>query len=333
MADKFIQMAQRNAGNTGWDNLFPIDKFETAGGTATAITLTIPNLADGVSKTFIASASNNSVATTINGKSLYKPNTTTAPTLIPGKAYTVWYNASSSCFFIKASAEGNAVAEDVLAGKTFSNDTDSGLVGTLEGKQDPSDYMLNLPKDSNTILYTPIGFIENEGLWCISVSNYQSLDGKAYLFDGQGNIVNTLSLSTDFLCVFANKEYLLWNNNTSIVITDKNGTILYTISNSTNFNGHIQTACIKNSNVYVCTDTYIAKISFTGVLGYHQIIYYTKEFCIGTAKGVLIGNYYIDSGVVTPGLYYVDDDSGTVRPLRYKNGYNIFQLLTNALKI
>ena len=85
-------------------------KFETAGGTATVITLTIPNLVDGVSKTFIASASNNSAATTINGKSLYKPNTTTAPTLIAGKAYTIWYSPSNDCFFIKASAEGDAVA-------------------------------------------------------------------------------------------------------------------------------------------------------------------------------------------------------------------------------
>ncbi len=35
-------------------------------------------------------------------------------------------------FFIKASAEGNAVAKDVLAGKIFSNDDDTGLVGTLD---------------------------------------------------------------------------------------------------------------------------------------------------------------------------------------------------------
>ncbi len=118
MADQFFQMTQRNVENTAWDNLFPLSKIEIAGGTATAITVTIPNLVDGVCKTFVASASNSGSATTINGKSLYKPNTTTAPTLIAGKAYTVWYSASNDCFFIKASAEGDAVAGDVLAGKT-----------------------------------------------------------------------------------------------------------------------------------------------------------------------------------------------------------------------
>ena len=134
MADKFIQMAQRNAGNTDWDNLFPLGKFETAGGTATVITLTIPNLVDGVSKTFIASASNNSAATTINGKNLYKPNTTTAPTLIAGKAYTIWYSASNDCFFIKASATGTVTPDKVLAGETYSTEDDTDLVGTMDLK-------------------------------------------------------------------------------------------------------------------------------------------------------------------------------------------------------
>lgn len=106
--------------------------YQTAGGTATAITLTISEtLVNGFPITFIASANNNAAATTINAKPLYKPNTTTAPTLITGKAYTVWYNSTSNCFFIKASAEGNTVAAHVLAGDTFSNDTDTGLTGTM----------------------------------------------------------------------------------------------------------------------------------------------------------------------------------------------------------
>lgn len=107
--------------------------YQSAGGTSTAITLTIKGtLTNGYPITFIASANNNGAATTINGKPLYKPGTTTAPTLIVGKAYTVWYNSASTCFFIKASAEGDAVAGDVLAGKKFSNDNDTGLAGTLD---------------------------------------------------------------------------------------------------------------------------------------------------------------------------------------------------------
>lgn len=106
-------------------------KYKLAGGSATTITLSVANLVDGYSVTFVASANNNGSATTINGKPLYKPNTTTTPKLVAGKAYTVWYNQTSDCFFIKASAEGDVLVSHVLAGKTFSNDDDTGLVGTM----------------------------------------------------------------------------------------------------------------------------------------------------------------------------------------------------------
>lgn len=110
-------------------------KFEKAGGTGTAITFTGIELADGSSKTFIVSTANNGgAATTINGKPLYKPGTTTAPKLIVGKAVTVWYDATGGCFFIKASAEGTASVGDVLAGKTFSNDDDTGIAGTMPNR-------------------------------------------------------------------------------------------------------------------------------------------------------------------------------------------------------
>lgn len=105
--------------------------YQTATGTATAITITTATLVDGYAKTFIASANNAGAATTINTKPLYKPGGTIAPTLIAGKAYTVWYNVAGVCFFIKASATGTAVVANVLAGTTFSNDTDTDLIGTM----------------------------------------------------------------------------------------------------------------------------------------------------------------------------------------------------------
>ncbi|WP_342505606.1 hypothetical protein [Sporosarcina sp. FSL K6-2383] len=108
--------------------------YQKAGGTASAITLTTQLLTDGYAKTFIASANNGGAATTINGKPLYKPNTTAAPTLIAGKAYTVWYNLASNCFFIKASAEGTATTAQVLAGVPFSNEFDTGLIGTMPNR-------------------------------------------------------------------------------------------------------------------------------------------------------------------------------------------------------
>ncbi len=107
--------------------------FQTAGGIRTLITLKInQTMTNGLAVTFIASANNGGAATTINGKPLYKPNTKTVPNLIDGKAYTVWYNSTSDCLFIKASAEGNTIAAHVLAGDTFSNDSDTGLMGTLD---------------------------------------------------------------------------------------------------------------------------------------------------------------------------------------------------------
>lgn len=106
--------------------------YQVATGTATAIIISTTTLTNGYAKTFIASANNSSAATTINGKNLYKPNTTIAPNLIVGKAYTVWYDSGKDCFFIKASAEGNTIADHVLAGDTFSNDNNTGLVGSMD---------------------------------------------------------------------------------------------------------------------------------------------------------------------------------------------------------
>jgi hypothetical protein len=106
-------------------------KAEKAGGTATTITLSSISLTDGSIKTFIVTANNNAAATTINSKPLYKPGTTAAPKLVSGKAVTVWFDATGNCFFIKASAEGDVVVDNVLAGKTFSNDDDTGLTGTM----------------------------------------------------------------------------------------------------------------------------------------------------------------------------------------------------------
>jgi hypothetical protein len=130
-ADKGVNVSDTSL-TTLKSALLSAQAYPTAGGTATAITLNLPTLVNGYSVTFIAAYSNSGASTRINGYFLYKPNTATAPTLVAGKAYTIWYNAAGNCFFVKASAEGTAVAADVLAGKTFSNDNDTGLTGTLD---------------------------------------------------------------------------------------------------------------------------------------------------------------------------------------------------------
>lgn len=135
-----------------------LQAYETATGTATVITLSDIKLVNGCSKTFIASANNSGSATTINGKNLYKPNTSIAPTLIAGKAYTVWYNSAGGCFFIKASAEGDADVSNVLATKKFSNDNDTGLVGTM-----PNNGAVNQALAINGTYTIPAGYHNGSG--------------------------------------------------------------------------------------------------------------------------------------------------------------------------
>jgi hypothetical protein len=128
--------------------------YPTASGTSTAILLTLPTLVNGYSKTFIASANNNGSATTINGKHLYKPSTTISPVLIKDKAYTVWYNSTGDCFFIKASATGNTISSHVLAGDTFSTDIDTDLIGTM-----PNNGVLNYSMPINGSFIIPLGYV------------------------------------------------------------------------------------------------------------------------------------------------------------------------------
>jgi hypothetical protein len=108
--------------------------LQAAGGTATALTVPMQTLTNGYRKAFIAASNNGGVATTLNGLPFYKPGGTSAPTLIAGKAYEAWYNVATPCFFIKASAEGTASAANVLAPYTFSNDSDTGIVGSMPSK-------------------------------------------------------------------------------------------------------------------------------------------------------------------------------------------------------
>ncbi|BCK01399.1 hypothetical protein [Anaerocolumna chitinilytica] len=121
--------------DTNWDtidkHLFTAAKYQKAGGSGTAITLTEVTLTDGFIKNFIAIANNTGAATTINGVNVYKPGTTSAPNIIANRPYTIWYDATGSCFFLRASAEGDVTASNVLAGKKYSSDTEIGGTGTM----------------------------------------------------------------------------------------------------------------------------------------------------------------------------------------------------------
>jgi hypothetical protein len=119
----------------------------STGTNGTSITLSLPSLQNLYSVTFIATASNGGSATTINGLPLYKAGSTTAPTLVAQHAYTVWYNLTNNCFYLKTSASGTANNAQVLTGTTFTNDTDSEISGTMP--------------NNGAVIYTPGRAVQN----------------------------------------------------------------------------------------------------------------------------------------------------------------------------
>ena len=113
-----------------------------ASGSATALVIDMPGITSYTHLKlfqFIASANNNGAASTLKvgtlaARPIYLEGTvSTAPKLIAGKLYTVWADNTKNCFFLKASGSGNAVAADLLAGKTAT--TDNGpIVGTMPNR-------------------------------------------------------------------------------------------------------------------------------------------------------------------------------------------------------
>lgn len=70
----------------------------------------------------------------INGRPICKENTNTPVTIKANKVSTLYYNGS--VFFYRASASGDAIAENVLANKKFSNENDIDIIGTMSNNGD-----------------------------------------------------------------------------------------------------------------------------------------------------------------------------------------------------
>ena len=122
---------------------------------------------------------------TINNIACYKPGTTTSPSLKNGRMYEFWYNAATPCFFLKASAEGNATAENVLADKKFSNDNDTGITGTM-----PNRGAVNTTLALNETYTIPEGYHNGSG------KVTQSITTKGAITDSVSNVVSGDSLYT-----------------------------------------------------------------------------------------------------------------------------------------
>ena len=147
--------------------------IQKAEGTGTAITLSNIQFIDRFTVTFIIAQNNNGAATTINGKPLYNPGTTTAPKLIAGRAATVWYDASKNAFFIKASASGTASPSDVLAGIPFSNE-EGEQVGTMPDRRGSNQTAEDKYAVSGSLYLKPLkGYYEPAG----SSSNPSGIKG------------------------------------------------------------------------------------------------------------------------------------------------------------
>jgi len=142
-----------------------------ASGSATELVIDMPGITNYTHCKlfqFIASANNNGAASTLKigtlpARPIYLEGTTnTAPTLIAGKLYTVWADNTKNCFFLKASGSGNAVAADLLAGKTAT--TDNGpITGTMpnNGSQNATLEITGSAKPTKVVPagYTPGGTI------------------------------------------------------------------------------------------------------------------------------------------------------------------------------
>ena len=174
--------------------LYNSARIEEAGGTANAITLKSVTLENGAIKNFIATSNNNSAATTINGKNVYRAGTTEPPTFMEKKAYCIWYNSIGDNFFTKANAEGDVDASEVLAGKYFSNDKDTHIKGTMPNNPSINAALncsdsINIPKG-----YTPGGVVKANSLasqTSATAEDNKVLKGYTYWKDGvrrTGNI-------------------------------------------------------------------------------------------------------------------------------------------------
>lgn len=201
ISDKLIQ------GESALVSHLADNAYQTAGGTATALTLTINgSLTQGYPINFVAALNNGGVTTTVNSKPLYKPNTITAPNLIAGKGYTAWYDtASGGRFFVKASAEGNTVAGHVLAGDTFSNDSDTGITGTMPNQsgdnktaQDLHVYSFLADGAHNIFLRSPAGYYDGNTWIGFSDLDLKADNLRKGVVVGSGiTITGTLETPTD----------------------------------------------------------------------------------------------------------------------------------------
>ncbi|WP_017210970.1 hypothetical protein [Clostridium beijerinckii] len=277
--------------------------YQAASGSATAITLTIKGtLVTGYPITFIASANNGGATTTINGKKLYKPGTTTSPNLIAGKAYNVWYNSISDCFFIKASAEGDADVSNVLATKKFSNDNDTGLVGTMPNNGAVSSILTN----SNQEYIIPAGFHNGLGKIKVIVNNLAAEAIKAGTT--VGGIIGTFTLDA-----------------TATTADIANGKTAYVNGNKITGNANLDGVAYKSGSVFSSSDVLTGSVNlpFTPRVIFMQMADRPYAGLWSNVCSAIAGSYGL-SGTNSYGVPILTKDTGSNQSIRIVGGTNSF---------
>jgi hypothetical protein len=136
-----------------------------ASGSATELVIDMPGITSYThcrSFQFIASANNNGAATTLKvgtlpARPIYLEGTAnTAPNLMAWRLYTVWIDNGHNCFFLKASGSGNAVAADLLAGKTAT--TDNGPITGTMPDNGSLDATLTITGSAKPTIIIPAGY-------------------------------------------------------------------------------------------------------------------------------------------------------------------------------
>lgn len=282
-----------------------ISKIIVASGTGTNILLSIPSITSYLANhkiSFVAASNNEGVATTIKvnqleSKPLYKPNSTTAPKLVQGKAYEVWYNQVGDCFFLKASAEGNAIASNVLAGKTFSNDDDSGIIGTMTNRG-----AINSTLPINGTYTIPSGYHDGNG------TVTQSIPTKSAQTYTPGTVNQTISSG----------QYL---NGNQIILGDAD-LIPANIKSGKNIFGVVGDSSVVDTSAGTITSA--AQI-LNGYKAYSDGMIYTGTMPTKSAQTYTPGttNQTIASGRYLSGAQTILGDADLIAS-NIKNGKNIF---------
>ena len=256
--------------------LYNSARIEEAGGTANAITLKSVTLENGAIKNFIATSNNNSAATTINGKNVYRAGTTEPPTFMEKKAYCIWYNSIGDNFFTKANAEGDVDASEVLAGKYFSNDKDTHIKGTMPNNPSINAALncsdsISIPKG-----YTPGGVVKANSLasqTSATAEDNKVLKGYTYWKDGVRRTGNIELLQTQTITpgtsnkIIAPGKYI---NGNQIIKGDanlkasniKSGINIFGIAGTLEPGLRLVTGTVTSSSVYTTYYTNVSSVSY-----------------------------------------------------------------------